>query len=855
MKVLLLRDAAGTGAPVALHPQLSIVRTTDPVRRAWLRDVISRLATGGEVAAGGELEAHGIRFDLDRGSLALLGLDRSVDALVASADLPGHDGALAEAMARRTDAVSRHQSLLAELEERRAVLAAAVVERDAAVAALDEVLRGEGAAREAAEAVAAERARLDAEVDRARDEVARADAEWRAAVAARDALLTDRVAVADRLEAARQRRSEVITEATAAAVALEQARAAAEPNPALDAELASARTRLEQAEAELAELDPFADESAVSRALAAFEQRRMELARVDASLGDPNAGRVSEALDRLSGAGDEGAPVVAALALADTWRDLHQQIAALDAGVTDDERRAEERIALARQTVAEADSEFNQPVLTPEQHAKVEAAHNAVLEAQDRAEGRFGGNRSKRKLEDLRAEERRVLERLGFSTYADYLMSASSRGVGSANRAVLDAARGNLAAAEEDLAALPGAADRHRRRVELVQRRDAVAPRIADLLGHEPTGPEAEDELRNLREQGPTDETAMVDLATSLLAAGVHVGPAPYEREDLELLARAYLAEEAHAAAQRDEITQATVALDQAIEVLRDARTRGETDLPELPELPELARPVAPPASAEEEGGAQTVREARWREVEAARAALHEVQAAADRQREQAERIERLEAGLAAATVAEADAGRAVEEAEAAAGPQIEDRLAQASAAVDAAEAELIRARSAEQEAATRAATDAPALSTEPLVAEAEQRRSRAEVALSSAAAAEQATAAQLADAESVLPVAEAAVASASAPAAELDRAALVEDFTWALLQRLAAVRSVGLAGSVPLVLDDPFPALHDDEVGPVLDRLLPVTGAVQIVVLSDREAVARWAAGLAPDRVAVVAA
>ncbi|HEX2575644.1 MAG TPA: hypothetical protein VHK88_04795, partial [Aquihabitans sp.] len=89
MKVLQLRDATGAGAPVELHPQITLVRDLDPTRRAWLVDVLGRLAGGRGLPATGELEAHGIRFDLDDDALALLGLDDPVDAVVTAADLPG----------------------------------------------------------------------------------------------------------------------------------------------------------------------------------------------------------------------------------------------------------------------------------------------------------------------------------------------------------------------------------------------------------------------------------------------------------------------------------------------------------------------------------------------------------------------------------------------------------------------------------------------------------------------------------------------------------------------------------------------------------------------------------------------
>ncbi|MBX3286788.1 MAG: hypothetical protein KF703_15670, partial [Actinobacteria bacterium] len=686
------------------------------------------------------------------------------------------------------------------------------------------------------------------------DECARAEDELANAVAAREWVLAERATVADRIEAARARRAEAIAAATAAAAALEEARATAEPSAHLPQALADARVRLAQAEHELDEADPHHDESPVNRELAALEQRRVELARIEASLGDPEAGRVSAALEQVTSGSEGGGPVVAALALADTWRDLHQQIAALEAGVSPVERQAEERLDVARQTVAEAEAEFNQPVLTPEQITKVEAAHAAVLEAQDRAEGRFGGSRAKKRLEELRGEERRVLERLGFSTYADYMMSSSSRGVGQANRAILDQARVNMSTAEEELEQLPGAGDRARRRPELLQRRDAVAPRVAALLGHEPTGPESEDELRNLREPGPADERTLAELAAALLEAGINVGAPPYEREDLELLARSYLAEEHAADAQRHQLNEAMGALDGAIAELRAARARGAVELPELPPLPELAQPVAAGPDAVDPADAQAVREARWREVEAARAAVSELELAEARQQEARGRLEVFEAELADATRAEASAAAALAAAEAAGGAELDARVENETQAVDECERALARARSNHHDAQDRLQQHHAESGTEPLVAAAESRRSHAEAAVSEAAAAEQAAATALAEAEVSVPAAQAALAEAEAAAAELDRTELVEDFTWRLLGRVAAVRSVGLAGSVPLVLDDPFAVLHDDEVGPVLDRVLQLAGAVQVVILSDRDAVAAWADGQG-GRVGVLAA
>ncbi len=858
MKVIQLRGTTGDGAAINLHPQVTLVRGLDPARRAWLIDVLGRLAGGRDLPATGELEAHGIFFDLNDETLAMLGLDESVPSVVTAADLPGHDPARDTAARERSEANRRRDESATQLDARRAAMTAALAERDAAAEALDELTRGEGAARTALAAAGAERSRLEFELQSARDERGRNEDRLAESVTAREALAEERNLAAHRLEAAQYRRRDAIAEAIHAAAELEEARSGADPTTDPTIAATQARDRLAVAERAAAEADPDGGDSPLSRRLADLERRRVELARLEAAMGEGSSAPVARALDDYLGASSEAAPVVAALALADTWRDLHQQISALEAGVSPAEREAEASVNSARQAVAEAEADFNQPVLTPEQITKVEAAHTAVLEAQDRSDGRFGGSRARKRLEELRGDERRVLERLGFSTYADYMMSSSSRGVGHANRAIMDTALASQVAAEELLATLPGAGDRRRRRAELLSRRDAVAPRVADLLGYEPTGPEAEDELRNLREPLAGDEVALDALARRLVDAGVNVGPGPYDRDDLVLLGRAYLAEERSAEVQRADIFAALAALDQAVDSLRDARTRGESDLPDAPPLPPLAEPIPAADSAftaavaAADADALTLREARWAEVEAARLASADADAAVARHREASGRLAALETALAERSAAEAKAAAEVAEAEAILGPELDGRTAEAAVLVTEAEAALARARTNEDDVSARITGQQGSSGLEPLLAAADARVMSAERALSEAAAAEQSSAGLLAEAEAALAAAVHAEESAAAAAAALDRSALTDDTEWELLSRLARVRSVGPGGSIPLVLDDPFAILDDTEVVTVLDHLAQLGGAVQLVVVSDRPAIAAWASGLGSDRVLV---
>jgi hypothetical protein len=853
VKVLQLREASGDRGPLALHQQLTVVRGLDPTRRAWLIDALGRLGAGVAEEVAGELEAHGIRFPIDAASLGLLGLDHPVDAVVRAQDLPGHDPRIADAVATRDRALVRRRELTDQITRHREALAAAVAERDAASAALDEVRRGEGEARHALAAAEAAKARLQAELSSAQEERARHTEALNRAVHARDAAAEARAAAAERLERLREQRREAMGRASEAAARLEQARPVAADDPT--DQLVARRAELAAAEAAAAAADPGHDSSPVARRLADLERRRIELVRMREAAGDVPADPVAVALQRLTEANADAPPVVAALALADTWRDLHQQIAALEAGVSDEEREAEERLALAHRTVIEGEAEFNQPVLTPEQIAKVEAAHAAVLEAQDRVDGRFGSSgRARKKLDEARQEERRVLERLGFSTYADYMMSSSSRTVGPGNRAALDVARTQLRQAEEHLHSLPGAADRNRRRGELLQRRDAVAPRVAALLGHEPTGPEAEDELRQLREPVPADAAALAALAQELEAVGIAVGPPPHEREDLVLLARVYLSEHRASAERVEEIDGALLALDADITAVRSAYERGQHDLPHLPPLPPLAEPVAAPGDdpVVDATAAVTLREARWAEVEAARERVAEAEAAVARHRAATDQLVVLEAELTRLGIEEEQAAAAVASAEAelaaANGPAFDAAVAAAAEA----EAALVRSSVREDEAREALAQAASGAGLGRIVELATERLAAADRAVAEAAAAEQATAGDLAQVDATHASAVAAEQAALAEADSVDRAKLVDDVEWALMGRLARLRSVGLAGSVPLVLDDPFGVLDDHELGRVLDRVASLAGAVQVVLVSDREAAVAWAAQAGSERALV---
>jgi hypothetical protein len=85
------------------------------------------------------------------------------------------------------------------------------------------------------------------------------------------------------------------------------------------------------------------------------------------------------------------------------------------------------------------------------------------------------------------------------------------------------------------------------------------------------------------------------------------------------------------------------------------------------------------------------------------------------------------------------------------------------------------------------------------------------------------------------------------------ERAATPEAIEFYLLARLAALRSVSYAGSVPLVIDDALAELTQRDVEHLLHKLERMSESVQIVYLSDDPTVSTWARGIGFERGAVI--
>ena len=730
------------GVDLVVHPQMTVVLGATGQLRDTLIDAIAGIPRG-IASAGGVIDVGGVREDLSAESLARHGLRADLDVVVRATDLPHHENLTVErTAARRTAAVARD-------EARRALLRAEATaqkarEHQEAVTVRLEELRPGGEVEAAAVAFegAAEAASL-----------ARADA---------SAQLEEAMAERVRLE---EEIGRLRTESDAASAAL----ADAEQTVA-----AASRTEPSAFSPAISDEEPSCEDPELGIAATAREDPAPVLACLD---------RIERALN------GEAVPVQAALAFADAWHDLHQQLANLERTETDQERSAKARVDAARRAAVDAEQDLRVSALDPELVAALEAAHTAVLDAQERSSSRFSGTRARLRLDELRAAESAALDQLGFATYADYMMSSSSRGVGASKRAVLQAARVRVAEAEAEWQALGGDPSRDAQRTELLDQRSAIAPRIALLLGHEPEGPAVERELRALRAIPSVDDLALAELRSTLSDVGVKVGDEQLPQEELLRLAHAWVDENGRLDERRAPLGAELRGLDDQHSEIGD--TAASDDGAE-----QSTEQVGVSLDQAQRGLEDSER--RHVEVEAA---IDEAQIAL------AELLEREEAARAQVVAHDApDVG--FEQTSIAQAAEVEQQLERADEEVAAADFEVDRLRGE--------------------LASAEDR---------------------LAD----LVAAEEAAGATAEPDAPEDREELIEEIEWYLLARLAAQRAVGDAGSVPLVLDDTFRDLDVAEVVRVMESMERMSGAVQVIAVSDDRALSFWAEALGEERAGVV--
>jgi hypothetical protein len=181
----------------------------------------------------------------------------------------------------------------------------------------------------------------------------------------------------------------------------------------------------------------------------------------------------------------------------------------------------------------------------------------------------------------------------------------------------------------------------------------------------------------------------------------------------------------------------------------------------------------------------------------------------------------------------------AAAEAEAAAA---EAAVTSARAQVAAAQAGVVEADSRQREATERAAAAKDTLD------DARNEENGALQRLGDAQAAAAQSGQRLAEAEERLMAARAA-ARAQFKGGEEGSTSDAEIY---FLARLAAVRSVGSLGSLPVVMVDPLVYVDAKDSGRLLDLLVRMSEVIQIVYLSDRPEIMAWAESLGPELTAI---
>lgn len=254
--------------------------------------------------------------------------------------------------------------------------------------------------------------------------------------------------------------------------------------------------------------------------------------------------RVDDALDIVRILTARGPiEVPEAIRLADEYHSLRAQIAALEERVAADEggmTSVNDRLDHARARVVAAEARIQPAQVDDGEIAALERAHDAVLEAERRVSGRFGG-RSRKLLEDALADEQLVLDRLGYPTWSAFIMGARMLDSAADNKREHELARRELDEAERVwarvMAKLADDAEFSAYMDRLERLQEAAHAIVGDV-------DDVEGALRALRvDPGPIGVT-LADAREALADALIEVGFGIEEHatlDDLDAAARSWL--------------------------------------------------------------------------------------------------------------------------------------------------------------------------------------------------------------------------------------------------------------------------------------------------------------------------
>jgi hypothetical protein len=580
MRLLQLDPDGSEELALDFHPVITIVTGLGRTGRQRLLAAIRALPRGADPGCPGLVEAHGVMLDLREETLKMLDLHSDLDVLVRSDDMPAPGSPSGPGGA--TNRVTVEQFLSSAPE--------------GAYPELDQARRGQLDAREASQVL--------------REAAERTRSELREARAGRER----------------------------AAAALEHAHRAVEApstsgdasggwDPGSSGEVSGRRVDLESAINEL--------ESRIDRIDRALE----ELSSIDTR-------PVQVLLDALRNPGPvDYVPSERAQELADQFVRLQEAVGELERRLEDEGRGtagALQALDDARAELVAAERGMAKPDLSPEDVAELEAVHEEVLEAEQRASGTFGKGKRK-KLDEAMAKQQVVLDRVGFPTWSAYVMGAGLLGIDPIAEQRLDQARSRVETAEIRWSQLTTAIQSDPEHRALLDQLEAVYLEAFDLLdGAEPD--DLETALRNPQvPKGEVTTEELVDaLAYQLELVGLDLGENPGVDRSI-VVAETFLEE--------------TATITERITELRNERVAAERELvlaeQELAALPESTpAPVRP--SADEPDAHAAGPEAEVPSEEELAELERQLQVAIEVERDTADTVEAREALVDAATQVEA---------------------------------------------------------------------------------------------------------------------------------------------------------------------------------------------------------
>ena len=534
--------------------------------------------------------------------------------------------------------------------------------------------------------------------------------------------------------------------------AIEEARADLDPFATTAFEQAAAQLR----RAEEADDTP-APEPVVTESLEELEAERDRLQEELADLDAVDTAPVAKALHHAerTNSAEGGLDAAAARTLAEALRSAEAALENLDEARRESGRDPADilrRMESARINIERLETSAAPPTITAEDRRELEAAHDAVIDADAKVSAtKLGGKAARQQLDELMEAEQAILERLGFPTYSSYALAQSAPGPDPETRVELQTTRRELAELEsayQDALALDTSDPE---RVELEAQRDRLRTDASALVDAEPDQVLAAI-TRLATELGAADPrvAAIGVLRDRLADCGLDFAELGLSDDEVLDLARVWLADMQALEAQRADLEH------------------------ELDTIQARLILVAPAMG--DHGGTDPLSRAQ-KEVEAAEDRLARHRQASDRVAELCGLLEEIEARLR-------DLGEHIS--------AQEDLVAAAAEGLAATEERLTWPE--------EDATEAP----EDLLIE--------------------------------LPEG-------------------VDDTEWYLLTRLAGLRALSYAGSVPLVLDGALAAMDRETAHRVLDKVESLTDVVQVVYLGDDDAVVEWAALRGPGAAVITVA